>query len=260
MPEKLKEVFDIVKGQYHTFEDFKKRIDSIKSKSILSQNNLASTLPSSSVLASTNSDGYEAQTITLYNSTNKDQSLKISDYYLKPLRPDVQPIILASTLPYNDEIKNILEDAALKMLGYIGSQYPTLNAKERDLVKKRPIDSAIVFYNAMIAEKSAEKIYPNSAENGKSDAFRHYVWAGLLTRDLGETTAREFLSAHELNPKQPVIEKEMDMFNNEHGIRSARKLLEQRSFTDQEFFDTAISEIKSDNLKVLNLDDKHKIY
>lgn len=192
--------------------------------------------------------------------TNKHQDLRISDYYLKPARDDVQPIILASVLPYNDEIKKILESSAFKLLGYIGAQYPSLNSEEKALVKAKPIDAAITFYNAMIAESKAEKLYPNSAENGKSDAFRHYVWAGLLTRDLGESTAREFLTAHELNPKQPVMEKEMDMFNNDQGIRTARGLLEKRSFTDKEFFDTAISEIKSGNLKVLNYDDKQKSY
>lgn len=260
MPNRLKEVSDIVEGQYHTVEDFKKRIESIKSNSILPTDYIASTLPSSTLIARTQSSGYESQTITFFNSTNKDQNLKIADYYLKPVRDDVQPIILASIMPHNDEIKKILEDAALKLLGYIGSQYPTLNSEEKALVKTKPIDAAIAFYNAMIAESNAEKLYPNSAENGKSDAFRHYVWAGLLTRDLGETTSLEFLTAHELNPKQPVIEKEMDMFNNDQGIFSARRLLEKWRFTDKEFFDTAISEIKFGNLKVLNYDDKQKRY
>ncbi len=40
-----------------------------------------------------------------------------------------------------------------------------------------------------------------------SDAFRHYVWSGLLVRDVGEDSAREFLNAHEAARGQSASEK-----------------------------------------------------
>lgn len=258
MPDDIKQALDIVEGQYHTLEDFKKRIDSIKSKNILPKNYNASTLPSTHLTASTTSSGYSTQNITLYNSTNKDQILKITDYYLMPVRSDVQPIILASILPYNDEIKKILEDAALKMLGYIGSQYPTLNADEKDLVKKRPIESAIAFYNAIVAEQRGESAYPKSKPNGESDALRHFAWAALLTRDIGEDKAYIFLHAHETTLGQSPAEKSMDDFNNKQGISSANALLKNSRFSNDEIFEFGKKQISDGKLKVLNPTEVHR--
>ncbi|MEQ1877593.1 MAG: hypothetical protein ABL958_13190 [Bdellovibrionia bacterium] len=34
----------------------------------------------------------------------------------------------------------------------------------------------------------------------ESDAFRHFVWAGLLANEFGRERAKEFLDAHETDP------------------------------------------------------------
>ncbi len=83
-------------------------------------------------------------------------------------------------------------------------------------------------------------------------AFRHYVWSGLITRDLNESSAREFLNAHEENPRQPRIEKEMDEYNNERGILAAKKLLTTGAFEDEKLFQKAAEEISKSNLRILN--------
>ena len=180
-------------------------------------------------------------------------------FLCRPTRPALHNE-KAPLLVYNEEIENILNDAAVKMLGYLASQYPTLNFEEKSLVKQRPIEAAIAFYNAVLAERNGDKFFPRSAENGKSDAFRHFVWAGLMTRDLDQPTTQKFLGAHELNPRQPLDEKTMDTFNNERGIQAAEQLLKSGSFKDDDFFNYAVKEIEEGRLKILNYEERQNKY
>ncbi|MEY4616184.1 MAG: hypothetical protein RJB66_1144 [Pseudomonadota bacterium] len=205
-PQKIKEAAHLVKGNYYSFKEFKKIIENKRSSFTPLENNLVSKLPGTGISATTSSNGYESQVITFYNPTNAIKTFQATKYYLRPVRDDVQPIILASVFPYGDEIQKILEEQALKLLGYLSSQYPTLNPSEKDLVKQNPIEAAVVFYNAFLAEKNGDQFFPHSGINGAADSFRHFVWAGLLTRDLGEEPARKFLNAHELNPRQSLEE------------------------------------------------------
>jgi hypothetical protein len=217
-----------------------------------------SKLPETDISATTSSRGYESQIITFYNSTNNIGIFKTTSYYLKPIRDDVQPIILASVFPYENEIQKILEESALKLLGYLGSQYPTLNPSEKALVKQNPIEAAITFYDAFLAERNGDRFFPSSGQNGASDSFRHFAWAGLLTRDLGEETARKFLNAHELNSSQPSEEKAMDEFNNERGILAANQFLKRGNFENAELYEKATEEVKSGKLRILNYESRQK--
>lgn len=251
-PDELKRAAIIIKGKHHSFEEFKDAIDKKKSNIPISGYDLSSQLPESKIYATTISNGYHSQAVTFYNPSRENQNFNISDYYLKPVREDVQPIVLASVFPYSDEIQKILERYALSLLGYIGSQYPSLNEHEKILVKQSPIESAIVFYNASIAENKSEEFFPSQKSNGSSDAFRHYTWAGLLTRDIGEDAARTFLNAHELNQDQPIYEKEMDEFNNERGIQAAKDLLEKGSFENDELYEKGKDELKNGTLRTMD--------
>lgn len=252
LPQEIKNAKSLVEGKYHELATFKERVEALRSNEKLPANYYASRIPNTPILAQTISHNYESQTITFINPQNEKQIIAISDYFLKPVRPDVQPIILASTMPHIDEVQKLLGESSLKLLGYMASQYPTLNESEKALVKKYPIESAIVFYNAIIAENKAESLYPNSGVNGKADAFRHYVWSGLITRDLNESAAREFLAAHENDPKQPQNAREMDEFNNSRGILAAKNLLLDGVFEDEKLFRKAANEISRGNLRAIN--------
>lgn len=256
----IKNTISFVKGKYYTFSDFKKVLEGKRSNLPSSKSNLISKLPEVDISATTISNGYESQAIAFYNVSNNVQTFKITDYYLRPLREDVQPIVLASVFPFGDEIQKILEEHALKILGYIGSQYPTLSPQEKILVKQNPIESAIVYYNAFKAERSANNFFPESVANGPSDAFRHFTWAGLLTRDLGEDAARKFTSTHELSTGQSSREKIMDEFNNERGIHTAKQLLKNGNFGDAELYQRAIEEIRNGKLKILNHENRKSKY
>lgn len=251
VPQEITDVATLIRGRYYTYREFKSLVEENKSNLPLPQKQVFSKLPNTNILASTASNGYDWQTISFYNSTSSIQKIVIRDYYLKPFRADIQPVILSSVFPYAAEMQKLLEQAALKMLGYIGSQYPTLNKEEKNLVKERPIEAAIVFYNALIAESKAEELYPNSKPNGESDAFRHYVWSGFLTRDIGEESARIFLNAHEMTQGQSAAEKAMDQFNNDQGINAAKDMLQNEYFDDSAFLERAKNDLEAGGLKVM---------
>ena len=58
--------------------------------------------------------------------------------------------------------------------------YPGLTSDEKELIKKYHKESLIVFVQKEKAEAKTEKLFPNGSLNDESDAFRHFVWAGLI--------------------------------------------------------------------------------
>ncbi len=74
--------------------------------------------------------------------------------------------------------------------------------------------------NAKSAIARAESLYPTSVWNGKGDAFRHAYWVGLNSESLGPILAARLAAAHEQNPNNHPLEKEMDSRNNAIGIQT----------------------------------------
>ena len=75
------------------------------------------------------------------------------------------------------------------------------------------------------AEIEANKRYEigkrKSGDKGiddNEDAYRHILWAALITKELGEEYARERLYAHEI---ENGLDSQMDNLNNEVGIKLA---------------------------------------
>lgn len=83
------------------------------------------------------------------------------------------------------------------------------------------------------------------------DAFRHFVWAGLLMKELGKEMANEFLNAHEANPLQPEREKQMDQFNNNRGQLAAETLIRSKVWSLRNLEKKALEELRDGKLKVL---------
>lgn len=83
------------------------------------------------------------------------------------------------------------------------------------------------------------------------NAMRHFIWAGLLTKELGSELAKIFLDAHEANPSQPADEKAMDLANNRAGILGAEKLIKQNTYTMDGLIELGKEELKNKNLSVL---------
>lgn len=54
----------------------------------------------------------------------------------------------------------------------------------------------------------------NHFEDDDTDAFRHFVWSGLVTHKIGPNKAKEYLDAHEDFPGNNKQANEMGLFNN----------------------------------------------
>ena len=129
--------------------------------------------------------------------------------------------------------------------------YPGLNSKEKTLIDKYPKESMIVFVEKMRAEESSLRQFPTQKFNDEGDAFRHYIWAGLLTKELGSEMAQTFLDAHEENPLQPNEEKSMDLANNRGGILSAQKLQKENKLELKNLENQALDDLRANKLIVI---------
>lgn len=111
IPEEMKNAATLIQGHFHTYREIRNFVEQRKSNLPLPRDHLFSSLPNTHILTSTTSNGYESQLVSFYNSTPTLQNIVVSDFYLKPLREDVQPLVLASVFPYAEEIQKILEQA-----------------------------------------------------------------------------------------------------------------------------------------------------
>jgi hypothetical protein len=129
--------------------------------------------------------------------------------------------------------------------------YPGLTPAEKKLVTNRPIDALTVYRQMRIAEESSFRNFPNQDLNDESDAFRHFVWSGLLTKEIGSDKAKEFLDAHEANSLQPDNEFKMDTFNNNKGQSAAEALIKENNWNLKNLESKGLDELRSQQLQVL---------
>lgn len=131
--------------------------------------------------------------------------------------------------------------------------YPGLTPAERKLVDQNPKEAVVVFIQKTRAELSASRNFPAQGFNDESDAFRHYVWAGLLTKEIGAERAQMYLDAHEENRLQPAAERAMDLANNRGGILAAQKLIKVNpSFDLKTLEQSALDDLRGRRLVILN--------
>ncbi len=100
-----------------------------------------------------------------------------------------------------------------------------MSANEALFILKHPLD-AFQIYQA--AQKAIEATWnhlksDHNYEDDNTDAFRHFVWSGFITHEIGHEKAKEYLDAHEDFPENNSAAKEMDLFNNGKGIEYSRK-------------------------------------
>jgi hypothetical protein len=125
------------------------------------------------------------------------------------------------------------ESAGTDFLFKISDLYPGLTGSERALAAKYPKEALRVYINKSKAESICAKQFGDNRTNDESDACRHFVWAGLLRRDLGTELAQKFLNGHEDQPGQPKNQKEMDLANNKVGLRVSEKLEKAGIFSEE---------------------------
>ncbi len=127
-----------------------------------------------------------------------------------------------------------------------------LTEADKALIKKFPLDAFKGRNIILKSEKSTRRIFKGNYRNDESDAFRHFLGAGLLVDSIGEKQARRFLEAHESAPELPRDEVEMDIFNNNKGISKANELIRKKIFSKKALEKEALDLIKKGELKIIN--------
>ena len=78
-----------------------------------------------------------------------------------------------------------------------------------------------------------KRIFGGNFRNDESDAYRHFMWSGLIRENVAHDRAEAFLNAHEADTGDPEAESQMDKSNNTNGIAAAEKLLKSGNFNQQ---------------------------
>ncbi len=130
--------------------------------------------------------------------------------------------------------------------------YPALTKSEKALIAKYPQKAYLVYQQKIIAEGRTDLYFPKGFVNDESDAFRHFLWASLLTKELGADMAQKFLDAHENNSYQSEEEKAMDLANNRAGLLEAKRLQESKGLSLTEIEKSALKYLREQKLIILN--------
>lgn len=94
-------------------------------------------------------------------------------------------------------------------------------------------------WNAKNALDRSQLLYPGTLHNGKGDAYRHAYFSALNSKSLGVALAKRLGDAHENKPNQPLLERTMDLRNNQIG-RDLFVWLQQNGL-DGHFFREALA-------------------
>jgi hypothetical protein len=125
------------------------------------------------------------------------------------------------------------KSAATDFIFKLTDLYPGLTLAERALAAEFPVAALKGYSDALKAEKLCAAKYGKSRTNDESDACRHFVWAGLMSQDIGSEVAAKFLNAHEDYSGNPENEKTMDLKNNAVGLREADELGKAKTFSSE---------------------------
>ena len=100
-----------------------------------------------------------------------------------------------------------------------------LNPEEKKLFNEDPMVGARVLLQALTASNTARDLYEEAVlHNGNGDAYRHMYWNFRMASNsgIGASWADRWGNAHEDgDPKQPTIQRTMDLHNNMRGRQLA---------------------------------------
>ena len=150
-----------------------------------------------------------------------------------------------------DECDNLCRSSTKEKLLFRYVYYPALTKAEKALIAKYPKKAYIVYKQKNLAENRTNFYFPRGLVNDESDAFRHFIWAGLLRKELGLNLAQMFLDAHENNVYQTEAEKAMDLANNRARLLESGRLKKQKKLNIKSLEKTALKHLREQRLVVL---------
>lgn len=160
------------------------------------------------------SDGYQRVKVKIYAPDDLKRGTHFEPTKIVVLPGQGQRLALSNQVI--DEVSQYSQDQFKKITN--------VTLAEANFIRKYPMDAYAIYQAANEAKNLTWKHFPDSRDflNDRSDAFRHFVWSGLITHKTGEIKAKEYLDAHEAFPSNPIKDKNMDLFNNQKGIEYGR--------------------------------------
>lgn len=247
----LRGLIHFVQGQYYEYEQFRKNVEGLQSSYSLPDEQIFSKIPNADILATSLSNGYRYQIINFYNFSDTAKTVDLRGYYLNPLRKDVQRIALASIMGDPSYFINRLDQFFKRTLAELGVLYPNLTDEEKLLIRKYPYESLRVAWHQARSEFAMDRFFEGGSIDGEADAFRHFVWAGFLTHDLGKSLAEQYLNSHESGQPLNFPDRRMDEHNNRKGVEAALGLDRQDRFSAKNLYQEAFKSLKNKDLIVL---------
>lgn len=131
------------------------------------------------------------------------------------------------------------------------STYQYLNTEEQKLVAAHPLEAITVYKQKNKAIQLTETYFGHDGEDDESDAFRHFVWAGLLYSELGPDRAKVYLDAHEAEESVKSPARSMDLANNRAGQIAAERLTRLGSLNENQIVNFALKALRNKELVVI---------
>lgn len=93
-----------------------------------------------------------------------------------------------------------------------------MSEDEKKIFDNLPVYQKLDYLKAAkLSEISAIQKFPNTTLNGKGDAYRHALFSVKTRKVLGKELSEKLLTAHENQSSQHLLEKAMDLYNNQIG-------------------------------------------
>jgi hypothetical protein len=188
----------------------------------------------------------DADCVNWFNSTKVIAGTKDCDLKCATLMTDM------GTFMCPDQCEELCKQPRIPSIPNKLIYYPGLNPSEKKLVEQYPKEAITAFIQKTRAEWASDHNFPTQELNDEGDAFRHFIWAGLLTKELGKDQAMKFLNAHEDNRLQPADERAMDNSNNQSGIHAAQNLISEKKFNIENLKQKALDDLREKRLEVIS--------
>lgn len=113
------------------------------------------------------------------------------------------------------------------------TSYSRLNEEERKYVLMNPVRSFVIKECQDDAERETERRFGYNGRNDETDAFRHCMWSGLISKRISHSEALKFTTMHEMQDGNDFVEKSMDLHNNKVGAEIGQNVGSERSIADE---------------------------
>lgn len=168
----------------------------------------------------------------------------------------VAPINMSNFLCHN-ECEELCEQLNNTGAFYLLKKYG-ITEEEIHFCESNKLACVKAYQQSWEVENICKELFFKSQTNDESDACRHFTWSILLARDHGIDFAEKLLNAHENNPKEPAIERAMDLSNNRLGLIAFQRADKNKKWSNEEIIQLFNSNLKENKFVILKPTKKPK--